>query len=158
MKHLKKLAALLLVGVLALSLLTACGGGGGGSTSADAQAETAVMAAINQNRPVNSVKLQNSSELRKTANQSIDAAISGKLGQLSSDFKFELDPNPKDGSVGFTLVAKCDYKNTDLAKLIKTVTNINSYNMNKWSEVGVVVRTVDGQTYIAISVAIKTKT
>ena len=156
MKHLKKLAALLLVGVLALSLLTACGGSG--STSADTQAETAVMAAINQNRPVNSVKLQNSSELRKTANQSIDAAISGKLGQLSSDFKFVLDPNPKDGSVGFTLVAKCDYKNTDLAKLIKTVTNINSYNMNKWSEVGVVVRTVDGQTYIAISVAIKTKT
>lgn len=154
MKHLKNLAALLLVGVLALSLLTACGGGG--STSADAQAETAVMAAINQNRPVSSVKLQNSSELRKTANQSIDAAISGKLGQLSSDFKFVLDPNPEDGSVGFTLVAKCDYKNTDLAKLIKTVTNINSYNMNKWSEVGVVVRTVDGQTYIAISVAIKT--
>ena len=151
MKYLKKLAALLLVGVLALSLLTACGGGG--STSADTQAETAVMAAINDNR---SVKLQNSSELRKTANQSIDAAISGKLGQLSSDFKFELDPNPKDGSVGFTLVAKCDYKNTDLAKLIKTVTNINSYNMNKWSEVGVVVRTVDGQTYIAISVAINT--
>lgn len=156
MKHLKKLAALLLVGVLALSLLTACGGGG--STSADAQAETAVMAAINQNRPVNSAKLQNSSELRKIANQNIDAAISGKLGQLSSDFKFVLDPNPEDGSVGFTLVAKCDYKNTDLAKLIKTVTNINSYNMNKWSEVGVVVRTVDGQTYIAISVAIKTKT
>ena len=156
MKHLKKLAALLLVGVLALSLLTACGGGG--STSADAQAEAAVMAAINQNRPVSSVKLQNSSELRKTANQNIDAAISGKLGQLSSDFKFVLDPNPEDGSVGFTLVAKCDYKNTDLAKLIKTVTNINSYNMNKWSEVGVVVRTVDGQTYIAISVAIKTKT
>lgn len=156
MKHLKKLAALLLVGVLALSLLTACGGGGGGgSTSADTQAETAVMAAINQNR---SVKLQNSSELRKTANQNIDAAISGKLGQLSSDFKFVLDPNPEDGSVGFTLVAKCDYKNTDLAKLIKTYTNINSSQVGKWSDVGVVVRTVDGQTYIAISVAIKTKT
>lgn len=153
MKHLKKLAALLLVGVLALSLLTACGGGG--STSADTQAETAVMAAINEKRS-DKHQLQNSSELRKTANQSIDAAISGKLGQLSSDFKFVLDPNPEDGSVGFTLVAKCDYKNTDLAKLIKTATNINSYNMNKWSEVGVVVRTVDGQTYIAISVAIKT--
>ena len=154
MKHLKKLAALLLVGVLALSLLTACGGGG--STSADAQAETAVMAAINQNRPVNSAKLQNSSELRKIANQDLDAAISGKWGQLSSDFKFVLDPNPEDGSVGFTLVAKCDYKNTDLAKLIKTDTNINSHYMDKWSDVGVVVRTVDGQTYIAISVAIDT--
>ena len=156
MKHLKKLAALLLVGVLALSLLTACGGGG--STSADAQAETAVMAAINQNRPVSSVKLQNSSELRKTANQSIDAAISGKWGQLSSSFTFKSHTDLKNGKFGYTFIAKCDYKNTDLAKLIKTVTNINSYNMNKWSEVGVVVRTVDGQTYIAISVAIKTKT
>lgn len=154
MKHLKKLAALLLVGVLALSLLTACGGGG--STSADAQAETAVMAAINENpNRSGKDKLQNSSELRKIANQRIDVAISEKW-KLSSDFKFELDPNPEDGSVGFTLIAKCDYKDTDLAKLIKTVTNINSYNMNKWSEVGVVVRTVDGQTYIAISVAIKT--
>ena len=28
--------------------------------------------------------------------------------------------------------------------------------MDKWSDVGVVVRTVDGQTYIAISVAINT--
>ena len=157
MKHLKKLAALLLVGVLALSLLTACGGGGG-STSADAQAEAAVMAAINQNRPASSVKLQNSSELRKTANQSIDAAISGKLGQLSSDFKFVLDPNPEDGSVGFTLVAKCDYKNTDLAKLIKTNTSINSNHVDNWSDVGVVVRTDNGQTYIAISAVFKFKT
>lgn len=156
MKHLKKLAALLLVGVLALSLLTACGGSG--STSQDAQAEAAVMAAINETRYDKQHQLQNNPALCKTANQSIDAAISGKLGQLSSDFKLVLDTKSEDGSVGFTLIAKCDYKNTDLAKLIKTVTNINSHNMNSWSEVGVVVRTVDGQTYIAISVAIKTKT
>ena len=149
MKHLKKLAALLLVGVLALSLLTACGGGG--STSADAQAETAVMAAINQNRPVNSAKLQNSSELRKIANQDLDAAISGKWGQLSSSFTFKSHTDLKNGKFGYTFIAKCDYKNTDLAKLIKTDTN-----MDKWSDVGVVVRTVDGQTYIAISVAIDT--
>lgn len=152
MKHLKKLAALLLVGVLALSLLTACGGGGG-STSADAQAETAVMAAINDNR---SVKLQNSSELRKTANQDLDAAISGKWGQLSSSFTFKSHTDLKNGKFGYTFIAKCDYKNTDLAKLIKTDTNINSHYMDKWSDVGVVVRTVDGQTYIAISVAIDT--
>lgn len=148
MKHLKKLAALLLVGVLALSLLTACGGGGG-STSADAQAEAAVMAAINQNR---SVKLQNSSELRETAKKDLDAAI--RLGNLSSSFKFV--PHAENGSVGFTLIAKCDYKNTDLAKLIKTDTNINSNHVDNWSEVGVVVRTYNGQTYIAISFVLKT--
>lgn len=154
MKHLKKLAALLLVGVLALSLLTACGGGGG-STSADAQAEAAVMAAINDNR---SDKLQNSSELRKIANQDLDAAI--KFGKLSSSFTVKSHTDLKNGKFGGTFIAKCDYKNTDLAKLIKTDTNINSYNMNKWSEVGVVVRTDkdNGQTYIAISAVFEFKT
>lgn len=153
MKHLKKLAALLLVGVLALSLLTACGGGG--STSADAQAEAAVMAAINENR---SDKLQNSSELRKIANQDLDATI--KSGNLSSSFTVKSHTDLKNGKFGGTFIAKCDYKNTDLAKLIKTDTNINSYNMNKWSEVGVVVRTDkdNGQTYIAISAVFEFKT
>lgn len=154
MKHLKKLATLLLVGVLALSLLTACGGGGG-STSADAQAEAAVMAAINDNR---SDKLQNSSELRKIANQDLDATI--RSGNLSSSFTVKSHTDLKNGKFGGTFIAKCDYKNTDLAKLIKTDTNINSYNMNKWSEVGVVVRTDkdNGQTYIAISAVFEFKT
>lgn len=153
MKHLKKLAALLLVGVLALSLLTACGGGG--STSADTQAEAAVMAAINetQNRSGKD-KLQNSSELRETARRDLDAAI--KLGNLSSSFTYKSHTDLKNGKVGGTVIAKCDYKNTDLAKLIKTVTNINSHHVDKWSEVGVVVRTFDGQTYIAISVVFNT--
>ena len=153
MKHLKKLAALLLVGVLALSLLTACGGSG--STSQDAQAEAAVMAAINQNRPAND-KLQNSSELRETAKRDLDAAI--KLGNLSSSFRYVDHTDLKNGKFGGTFIAKCDYKNTDLAKLIKTDTNINSHNMNSWSDVGVVVRTDNGQTYIAISAVFKFKT
>ena len=151
MKHLKKLAALLLVGVLALSLLTACGGSG--STSQDAQAEAAVMAAINENR---SVKLQNSSELRETAKRDLDAAI--KFGNLSSSFRYVDHTDLKNGKFGGTFIAKCDYKNTDLAKLIKTDTNINSHHVDNWSDVGVVVRTDNGQTYIAISAVFKFKT
>lgn len=151
MKHLKKLAALLLVGVLALSLLTACGGGG--STSADAQAEAAVMAAINENR---SDKLQNSSELRETAKRDLDAAI--KVGNLSSSFKYVDHTDLKNGKFGGTFIAKCDYKNTDLAKFIKTNTNINSNHVDNWSDVGVVVQTDNGQTYIAISAVFKFKT
>lgn len=153
MKHLKKLAALLLVGVLALSLLTACGGSG--STSQDAQAETAVMAAINQNRPAND-KLQNSSELRETAKRDLDAAI--KLGNLTSSFRYVSHTDLKNGKFGGTFIAKCDYKNTDLAELIKTKTSINSNHVDNWSDVGVVVRTDNGQTYIAISAVFKFKT
>ena len=154
MKHLKKLAALLLVGVLALSLLTACGGGGG-STSADAQAETAVMAAINQNRPAND-KLQNSSELRETGRRDLDAAI--KFGNLRCSFRYVDHTDLKNGKFGGTFIAKCDYKNTDLAKFIKTNTSINSNHVDNWSDVGVVVRTDNGQTYIAISAVFKFKT
>ena len=153
MKHLKKLAALLLVGVLALSLLTACGGSG--STSQDAQAEAAVMAAINQNRPAND-KLQNSRELRETARRDLDAAI--KFGNLSSSFRYVDHTDLKNGKFGGTFIAKCDYKNTDLAKLIKTNTSINSNHVDNWSDVGVVVRTDNGQTYIAISAVFKFKT
>lgn len=153
MKHLKKLAALLLVGVLALSLLTACGGSG--STSQDAQAEAAVMAAINQNRSAND-KLQNSSELRETAKRDLDAAI--KFGNLSSSFRYVDHTDLKNGKFGGTFIAKCDYKNTDLAKLIKTNTSINSNHVDNWSDVGVVVRTDNGQTYIAISAVFKFKT
>lgn len=151
MKHLKKLAALLLVGVLALSLLTACGGGGG-STSADAQAEAAVMTAINEKRSDKQHQLQNNPALCETAKQDLNAAI--KLGNFSSSFTYV--PHIEDGKFGGTVIAKCDYKNTDLAKLIKTCTNINSHHVDNWSEVGVVVRTVDGQTYIAISVVFNT--
>lgn len=156
MKHLKKLAALLLVGVLALSLLTACGGGGG-STSADAQAETAVMAAINEKRSDKQHQLQNNPALCETAIQDLqdlNAAI--KLGNFSSSFRYVDHTDLKNGKFGGTVIAKYDYKNTDLAKLIKTVTNINSHHVDNWSEVGVVVRTFDGQTYIAISVVFKT--
>ena len=155
MKHLKKLAALLLVGVLALSLLTACGGSG--STSQDAQAEAAVMAAINEKRSDKQHQLQNNPALCETAKQDLqdlNAAI--KLGNFSSSFRYVDHTDLKNGKFGGTVIAKCDYKNTDLAKLIKTVTNINSHHVDNWSEVGVVVRTFDGQTYIAISVVFNT--
>ena len=97
-------------------------------------------------------QLQNNPALCETANQDLKAAI--KLGNFSSSFTYV--PHIEDGKFGGTVIAKCDYKNTDLAKLIKTVTNINSHHVDKWSEVGVVVRTFDGQTYIAISVVFKT--
>ena len=63
MKKLKKFAALLLVGVMALALLTACGGGGSGE---DAQAEASVMTAINSKRTA-AAKLDNDAERKAVA-------------------------------------------------------------------------------------------
>lgn len=156
MKKLKKFAALLLVGVMALALLTACGGGGSGE---NAQAEASVMTAINGKRGTAAVKLDNDAERKAIARQNIDyVAIHGFDG-FSSDVRFKVDTNLKEGQFGFTFVAKYDYENTKLDDLIKKITdgngkNVKSNYVDNWTNVGVVVKTVNGQTYIAVSVAI----
>lgn len=155
MKKLKKFVALLLVGVMALALLTACGGGGSGE---DAQAEASVMTAINGKRTAET-KLDNDAERKAVARQNIDyVAIHGFDG-FSSDVRFKVDTNLKEGQFGFTFVAKYDYENTKLDDLITRITggngkDVKSNYVDNWTNVGVVVKTVNGQTYIAVSVAI----
>lgn len=157
MKKLKKFAALLLVGVMALALLTACGGGGSGE---DAQAEASVMTAINGKRPA-AAKLDNNAERKAVASQNIDDYVAKHgFGGFSSDVRFNVDTDHiKEGQFGFTFVAKYDYENTKLDDLIEKITkgnkaNVQSNYVDKWTNVGVVVKTVNGQTYIAVSVAI----
>lgn len=156
MKKLKKFAALLLVGVMALALLTACGGGGSGE---DAKAEASVMTAINGKRTA-AAKLDNDAERKAVASQNIDYVVKHSFVPFSSDVRFNVDTDHiKDGKFGFTFVAKYDYKDTKLDELIKKITNgngtdIKSNHVDNWTNVGVVVKTVNGQTYIAVSVAI----
>lgn len=156
MKKLKKFAALLLVGVMALALLTACGGGGSGE---NAQAEASVMTAINGKRTA-TAKLDNDAERKAVASQNIDYVAKHGFGPFSSDVKFNLDTDHiKDGQFGFTFVAKYDYKDTKLDDLITRITggdgkNVKRNYVDNWTNVGVVVKTVNGQTYIAVSVAI----
>lgn len=66
MKKLKKFAALLLVGVMALALLTACGGGGGPTE------EQKVLAQISQEK---SVQVTNDAELRAVAVRRLNESL-----------------------------------------------------------------------------------
>lgn len=156
MTKLRKLTALLLAGALALLLLTACGGGGG-SASPEAQAEANVMRAINNSRPTN-MALANDDGMRAVANDRLDRLETElKGGALGYDYYNRVEI--KNGTL--TLVAKYDYKDTSLEKLIGYITNDPTSNLNfsqsgNWTSVGVVARTVQGQTYIAISLQVKT--
>ena len=156
MKKLKKFAALLLVGVMALALLTACGGGGSGE---DAKAEASMMTAINGKRTA-TAKLDNDAERKAVASQNIDYVAKQGFGPFSSDVRFNVDTDHiKEGQFGFTFVAKYDYKDTKLDDLITRITggndkDVKSNYIDNWTNVGVVVKTVNGQTYIAVSVAI----
>ena len=163
MKMLKKLAALVLAGTMVLLLFTACGGDS--APSPEAQAEAQAMSAINATLPEGQ-KLENNAQRRAVASQSIDKAVNNELkvtlGGYSSKVWLDID-GFKDGKGAVTFVTTFDYDGTKLDKLIQRITKDGSFGdanigqSTKWSEVGVVVKTVKGQTYIAISVAIDTK-
>lgn len=154
MTKLRKLTALLLAGALALLLLTACGGGGG-SASPEAQAEANVMRVINDGR---AVALANDDGMRAVAEANLDAELKG--GALGYNFYHKVVAD-RDNST-LTLIAKYDYKNTSLEKLIGYITkdnptsNLNFNQSGNWTRVGVAARTIQGQTYIAISLQVKT--
>lgn len=159
MTKLRKLTALLLAGALALLLLTACGGGGG-SSSPEAQAEANVMRAINDGRKV---ALANDDGMRAVANarlDDLDASLKGNvLGyEFFNKVETKWDDDNKNGTL--TLVAKYDYNDTTLQKIID---HISGSNQNKdlnfalngnYTKAGVVARTIRGQTYVAISLRV----
>lgn len=164
MKMLKKLAALILAATMVLVLFTACGGDT--PSTPEAQAENQVMSAINANRPEGK-KLENNAQCRAIANQHIDEVANGDLNfsldlfGYSSKVWFKID-GPKDGKCVATFVTTFDYDGTKLNKFVQRITDsgnlgkLNIAQSSKWTQVGVVVKAVNGQTYMAISVAVDT--
>lgn len=163
MKMLKKLAALILAATMALVLFTACGGDT--PSTPEAQAEAQMMSAINANRPEK--KLENNAQCRAIASQHIDEVANGDLNfslnlfGYSSKVWFKID-GPKDCKCAATFVTTFDYDGTKLNKFVQKIAeggnlgNANIAQSTKWTQVGVVVKAVNGQTYMAISVAIDT--
>lgn len=161
MTKLRKLTALLLAGVLTLLLLTACSGGGG-SSGPEAQAEAEVMRAINNGR---AVALANDDGMRTVANARLDALkleLELKGNALGYQFFNKVDAKWDDDNKNatLTLVAKYDYNDTTLQKIIDQIKGNNQdqaldFALNgNYTKAGVVARTIRGQTYVAISLRV----
>ena len=142
-------------------LLTACGGGGG-SASPEAQAEANVMRAINNGR---AVALANDDGMRAVANSrldDLDASLKGNVLGYEFFNKVGYYNRVEIKNDTLTLVAKYDYKDTTLQKIIDRISdgnpnsNLNFSQSGNGTSVGVVARTIRGQTYIAISLQVKT--
>ena len=161
MTKLRKLTALLLAGALTLLLLTACSGGGGGSSSPEAQAEAKVMRAIRSNSSTKNLEYDvgmcNIAK-DKLANANLDADLKGNIGRYKFSHKVDIDSS----NSTLTLIAQYDYQNTKLDDLIGCITEDNkasSLNFNqagRWTKVGVAAKIHQGQTYIAITLQVKT--
>lgn len=160
MTKLRKLTALLLAGALTLLLLTACSGGGG-SSSPEAQAEAKVMRAIRSNSSTKNLKYDvDMCDIAKDelANTDLDAELKGYIGGYGVYHKVKIDQ----ANSTLTLIAQYDYQNTKLEELIKYITSdsdASSLNYNqagRWTKVGVAAKIHQGQTYIAITLQVKT--
>ena len=154
MTKLRKLTALLLAGALTLLLLTACSGGGG-SSGPKAQAEAEVMGAINNGR---AVALSNDDGMQDIAKANLDAELKGSFRGYKGYHNVKIDREKST----LTLIAQYDYKGTKLEELIKYITSdsdASSLNFNqagRWTKVGVAAKIHQGQTYIAITLQVKT--
>ena len=120
MTKLRKLTALLLAGALTLLLLTACSGGGG-SSGPEAQAEAKVMRAINNGR---AVALANDDGMRTVANarlDDLDATLKFNTFGYTVFNKVDAKWDGDNKNATLTLVAKYDYNDTTLQKIIDQI-------------------------------------
>lgn len=166
MKNLKKFVALLLAGVMAMVMLTACSGG----TTADTEKEEAIRKQLGKRTEATSLcdrdgKVENDSQLYKETAKLLDARIKAEtsaFGILAVDFDVK-GIDPVEQYVTVTLSA--DYKTAGLvAGLITKITEelgkIESTNNsvkldNEWAKAAVVVRTNEKGSYAAIAIQVK---
>ena len=158
MKKLKKFAALLLVGVMALALLTACGGGGSPTE------EQKVLAQISQEK---SVQVTNDAELRAVAERNLNddrKDLDAKFKFLGYAGAFNFHTDRLEGDLVITITARYDYKDTLLSYVLDKISHHVDTDHNagveqdgNWSNIGVVVKSNNEQSYIGISIRIKGK-
>lgn len=159
MTKLRKLTALLLAGALTLLLLTACSGGGG-SSSPEAQAEAKVMRAINDGRAVALSNDPDMQEVAKARLDDLDAKLKFDAFGYTVFNKVDAKWDADNQNATLTLVAKYDYNDTTLQKIIDQIKG-NDQNealdfalKGNYTKAGVVARIIRGQTYVAISLRV----
>lgn len=159
MTKLRKLTALLLAGALTLLLLTACSGGGG-SSGPEAQAEAEVMRAINKGRTMALSNDPDMQEVAKARLDDLDAKLKFNAFGYTVFNKVDAKWDADNQNATLTLVAKYDYNDTTLQKIIDQIKGNDQnealdFALNgNYTKAGVVARIIRGQTYVAISLRV----
>jgi len=177
MKMLKKMAALLLVGVMALALLTACGDEAPSKSMADQAADVA-FGAMKQATGIQ----VNDADLKKLAESKIDQI---NMEDGTFNFKNALDMQAlmkeiqelKDVHAEINVKAAMPFPESvvttdkpykvlevtpenigDVAKIVAKMGKLNSIENDglKVNKLGIVAKTVNGKTYVAVAMDVTT--
>ncbi len=155
MKNLKKFVALLLAGVMAMVLFTACSGGGNSSNlKEDTEAEAKVLGKYS----TSTVDVKNDKDLRAVAEKHLDTEFN-VLGYAGA-FRAYTDKVGND--LVITIIARYDYKDTLLNIVLDRISNHVDKDHNVslkqdgvWTNIGVVVKGNNQQSYLGVSIRIK---
>ena len=155
MKNLKKFVALLLAGVMAMVLFTACSGGGNSSNlKEDTEAEAKVLGKYS----TSTVDVKNDKDLRAVAEKHLDTEFN-VLGYAGA-FKAYTDKD--ENGLVITIIARYDYKDTLLNIVLDRISNHVDKDHNVslkqdgvWTNIGVVVKGNNQQSYLGVSIRIK---
>lgn len=159
MKNLKKFVALLLAGVMAMVMLTACSGGVSGE---DKDAEEKVMGQI-RGKSTSTASLRNDSDLKKVAAAHLNEDLKGGISIFGHKLIGNVHIEGEDKEyLTITVTANYTYSDTmlsailtEISKKVSTDANVDIQQSGSWSKVGVVVKTSNTKSYVGIAFQIK---
>lgn len=161
MKKLSKIVALLLAGVMAMVMLTACSGG----SAEDSKEEQKLMEQIH-NKGTSAAKLDNSQDMRRVAAAYLQEDIANAKVSIFGHkvvAGVHVDGiNPAEEFVTITVTANYEFGGTMLNTLLNNIlgsnrvpTDIHVSESGYWTKVGVVVRSDNSQKYAGVSIQIR---
>lgn len=161
MKKLKKFAALLLVGVMALALLTACGGGGGNYGTRDADKEASLFTLVKGSRQASAQVTANDPTLCETADRHLKEDLNSSVDFLGANLVANVHVDGEEGQY-LIITATANYTGGPLSEAALAFveklagkklhgTDVNVHGKGSWVDVGVVVRNVGTQSYMAVA-------
>ena len=161
MKNLKKFVALLLAGVMAMVLFTACSGGG--NTGSNLKEDTTAEAEILSKYSTGTVAVENDKALKAKAEKFLDEKLNASASIFGYNFVFDSKvegQNQKDLTV--LVAAKLTYKDTllgdfltNLSKRVNTDWNVDISQNGNWTDIGVVVKSDSKHSYMAVAFKVK---
>lgn len=163
MKNLKKFVALLLAGVMAMVMLTACSGGNGSNLKEDTKTEAEVLSKYS----TSTVAAKNDRALKAEAEKFLNEKLNVSGSIFGYKFVLGYDVKGKTENAEFLTVlvaANVTYKDTllgaildEISRKINTDTNVNINQDGNWTKIGVVVKTDVNtkQSYMAIAFKVK---
>ena len=164
MKNLKKFVALLLAGVMAMVLFTACSGGGNtGNMKEDTTTEAEVLSKYSTSTVTAKNDRALKAEAEKFLNEKLD--VSGSIFGYKFVLGYKAEGKTENAEFLTVLVAaNVTYKDTllgaildEISRKINADTNVNINQDGNWTKIGVVVKTDINtkQSYMAIAFKIK---